>query len=407
LVVYACARRDLVLVAVPDPRGPGIPYSAAKPFVATLLGTGPAPSADDLDVAASRHGLVGDAVAGLREIFLPEGAEGLGGPTRVRVAGLAVRTLVARQATRRRILAVVEQIQRCDPLSRRVFARLAEPPLPPGVFLVGLHTPRFEAAWPSAQRIEIAGREGADSALEVVAARLQMLDRAVLQVLRAAAVLGLSTREDLEALCPSVPIADALGILAERGYLSDAPDGVSFAHWIVADQVLAEMPAEERSAMRLSAAEHTRQLRGPAQLAAEHALECEVGFLPLLLLDRGGDEALRRGDHESAARYFTRGLEMAREASLREDDRSFDPTYATMLFSRNLGRALLAAGDRVRARRVLSSALELADADSPPRRDIHALLAEAGEIVVDGPSRATPTAVARIRTASPPKGMPA
>jgi tetratricopeptide (TPR) repeat protein len=93
-----------------------------------------------------------------------------------------------------------------------------------------------------------------------------------------------------------------------------------------------------------------------------------------MLFERAGDQAAARGDADSAVQHYQRGHELARRVLLDTGDTNLDEGLAT--FSRKLGAALRASGDRNGAEGVLREALAAAAPRSAQRVRMLTLLGE-------------------------------
>jgi len=320
---------------------------------------------------------------------------------------------------------VIEDLHRCDPLSRSAFGALAGAPHLPNVYVVALHAPTFDPGWPDSKSIEIVGlstsharlllarraqgmtpppsipgtleardaipplyvdqlvrfiQEGGvmppDTLPDLVSARVGRLPHEARILLQCAAVLGAASNiAALERVAGAeVPVESGLAILKDRAILIQEGEEVRFAHPIIADIVAAGIPSSARKELHARAAEAFASRGAPIEVRAHHALRTDGGFSALLLLERSGNQAARRGDREGAVTYFRRGLELARQEISRGE--ITEPEKPMLLFSAKLGRALLAAGESLRADAVLSEALGMGLGGAAERAELLSVLAE-------------------------------
>ncbi len=411
----------VVVETGPHPSGAPVAYGAVRAAVAQLLNV----EEPKLAALAEDDGLWPDAVAraGIRELLTPEGLPGLEGVSRhVAVSAALARAteLASTRADRGRVVLMFDELARCDALSAEVLAAFADTgsahsvlvlvsgampislalrwtgpvvelsPLTAGdartlsglelssldehsegrlpLYLEQLRLLRWE---PSGDDVSL------PSLAEAVMRRIETLDIVARRVLQAAAVLG--ERVPFEALRELVHHEDlsVLGKLEARGLLRQTDHGYAFTHPYLRDLVAASTPAETRKLLHARALEWASHNGEPLEVRAEHAFRSGDELAALMLLERMGQEALKRGDPSAAMLAFRRGLELARREMLEKGNESMDP--AIVSFSRQLGEAMLWHGDVTAAAGVLNEAFQLAGPRSLERARMTLLLGRVAE----------------------------
>ncbi len=411
----------VVIETGPHPSGAPVAYGAVRSAVAQLLNVEPSKLAG----LSEDHGMWRDRVAraGIRELVQPEGMPGLEGVSRhVAVAAALSRAieLASTRAERGRIVLIFDELARCDALSTEALATFAESGRPLSVLVLvsgassSAHAPRWlgpvielspltEADARAIARIDLTSSSGHPEALlplyleqiralrwepsvddatqpslaDAVMRRIDVLDIVSRRVLQAAAVLGETVSFDaLKELVPHEDLS-ALAKLKERELLRQTDHGYSFAHPYVRDLVEASTPAETRKLLHARALEWASQHGEPLEVRAEHAFRSGDELVALMLLERMGQEALKRGDPRAGMLAFRRGLELARREMLEKGNESLDP--AIVSFSRQLGEAMLWHGDVTAAAGVLNEAFQLAGPRSLERARMTLLLGRVAE----------------------------
>ncbi len=415
------AARDgfLVVDAGPHPSGAMVAYAAIRTAIAKLLNV----PEERLQTLAEDESMWRDplAQAGIRELLGPEGLAGFEGASRAHAVAHALARaveLAASRARNRRVLLTFDDLPRCDGLSAEVLSAFAEhaPELPvvvvaashvslgltstfpgPVVTLEGLPDEsvrefvRGNFTMPKARsggaltlhltqlntlRWEPSVDEPVPPSLaETVARLLSQLDLHARRFVQALSVLGERvTREALRhVLEEGAPPQETLHKLLEYGLVRVAPEGdYVFTHPYLRDLVEASIPAETRKALHIKALDWATQTDAPLEIRAEHAFRAGEGLTALMLLERMGQEALKRGDPTVAILAFRHGLEMARREMLETGDEALDP--AIVSFSRQLAEAMLWSGDVMGAAGVLNEALELAGPSSVERARMNLVL---------------------------------
>ncbi len=419
----AQAHRDGWVVAEARPHASGAPvaYGAVRHAVSNLLNV----PAEKLGQLAEDDSLWPDRVAsaGMRELLSPEGMPGVeGSPRYAAVAAALARAveLAATRSSRGRVLLAVDDLHRCDSLTTEVLAVLeqhhpsaslmivvsGQPALPLSLRFKGHELVLSDLAVAHAHEISRVDRDflgrhpdglmplyleqlralewqpseserELPSLADVIMRRLDTLDIVGRRVLQAASVCGDSM--PFEALSHLV-LSEELSVLSKltkHGFLQQTESGYAFAHHYLRDMVAASIPAETRKALHARAFEWASQKGEPLEVRAEHAFRAGDVMAALVLLERMGQEALKRGDPGVASLAFRRGLELARREMLEKGEEALDP--AIVSFSRQLGEAMLWRGDVTAAAGVLNEALQLAGPRSLERARMTMLLGRVAE----------------------------
>ncbi|AKF04645.1 serine/threonine protein kinase [Sandaracinus amylolyticus] len=409
LALLASGSGDQVVMAGPHPSGAPAPYFAVRTLIAGLL-----------DVDESRlpelatGGLISDplARAGIAEIVDSKGLPGLPGVPRAGAVAAALAAAVRVAGSRARsgiVVLVIDDLTRCDTLSRLALTRLVDivAPTPTLIVTSGAAT-REPSPHPQAmslvlrgldneeaqdflngtvsaprpvsrersteptqrlllplylEQVRALGKDGHDETLpprlaDAVMARLERLDLPSRRLLQAVSVLGDSCPIDwLREVAQAGDLA-AIETLTRLGLLFTIADRVEVVHPFVRDLVEASIPAEARKELHARALQVAAGNGAVLEVRAEHAFKAGEPMSALLLLERMGDAAMLRGDAMAATLAFRRGLDLARRELLLSGDLSLDRALVT--FSRKLGEALEAHGDLAGADGVLREALELA-----------------------------------------------
>ncbi|MET0343970.1 MAG: hypothetical protein ABW252_23350, partial [Polyangiales bacterium] len=203
------------------------------------------------------------------------------------------------------------------------------------------------------------------SLADAVTRRLLPLAVTGRRVLQALAVLG--ERAPLAALRTLVEADDlaSLDKLVELGFVRLHNGEYVFSHPYLRDVVEASTPAETRKHLHASALDLASVEGKPIEVRAEHAGRSGDVWTALMLLERSGQDALKRGDPVVGVHAFRHGLELARRELLESGDEALD--RAIVSFSRQLGEALVWSGDVMGAAGVLAESLALAGPNSLER----------------------------------------
>jgi tRNA A-37 threonylcarbamoyl transferase component Bud32/tetratricopeptide (TPR) repeat protein len=397
----------VVIESGPHPTGAPVPYGAIRRAVMQLLNV----SEERLQALADEDTLWRDRVAraGIRELLNPEGVPGHEGISRAGAVAAALARAVSLASSRSgvgRVVLLLDDLARCDGLSADALAAFSDYAASLPVFvLVSAQDPLpLQVRWPGLT-VELPGlpalvasewlRAGTTpptmtgggslplhleqlralrweptaeerdppSLAECVTRRLAVLDLGARRVLQALAVLG--ERASLQQLKELVEAADLQGVekLVEQSLLRLQAGELVFAHPYLRDVVAASTPGETRRLLHMKALDLASEQ--PLEVRAEHAFRAGDVLTALMLVDRLGQDALKRGDPKTGVFAFRRGLELARRELLETGDEAFD--RAIVSFSRQLAEALVWSGDVSGAAGVLSEAIELAGSNSLER----------------------------------------
>lgn len=424
--LLASGSGDQVVMAGPHPSGAPVPYFAVRTLLSGLL---------DLDESRLPELATGSLIpdplarAGIAEIVEPTGVPGMPGAGRAGAVAAALAAGIRVAAGRARsgmVALVVDDVTRCDGLSRLALTRLMDVVGPsssdpsstgtPTLLVTGSAQVRDPIPHPSAVTLVLRGLDhdeaqdflsgqvsgpravsreksteptarlllplyleqvralsqgaGLDETVpprlaDAVMARLERIDLPSRRLLQVASVLGDSC--PLEWLREVAHAGDlsALETLTRLGLLFVIADRVEVVHPLVRELVEASIPAEARKELHARALSVAAANGAMLEVRAEHAFKAGEPMSALLLLDRMGDAALGRGDAVAATLAYRRGLDLARRELLLSGDLSLERALVT--FSRKLGEALEAQGDLAGADGVLREALELAGPKSKER----------------------------------------
>ncbi len=422
LGLQAAREGFLVVEAGPDESGAPVSYGAIRTAVARLLNV----PEERLAQLAEDEALWRDPIAraGVRELVVPEGLPGHEGVSRAPAVAAALARaveLAAGRARNRRVLLTIDDLPRCDGLSAEVLAKFVEQATRLPVFVLaaghanltwttrqphwviqlsGLADSlarefvRGEFELPAAQaggalalhleqlralQWEPSPHEPAPPSLaELVTRRLALLDVAGRRVIQALSVLG--ERAQPSALRQLIADEDlqALAKLVESELLRVLPNGdYGFTHPYLRDVVEASIPGETRKALHAKALDWANQVGKPLEVRAEHAFRAGESMTALMLLERMGQEALKRGDPSVAILAFRHGLELARKEMLDTGDEALDS--AIVSFSRQLAEAMVWGNDVMGAAGVLNEAAQLAGPMSLERARMNLALGRVAE----------------------------
>jgi len=422
LGLQAAREGFLVVESGPDPSGAPVAYGAIRTAVARLLNV-----PDERLAQLAEDGSLWRepiASAGMRELVAPEGLPGHEGHSRAPAVAAALARaveLAAGRARNRRVLLTVDDLPRCDGLSGEVLSAFAEhaSKLPVFVLAAGHSSLPWVARYPGAVlplsgladslarefvrgefmpphaqsggvlalhleqlrtlQWEPSAEEPAPPSLaEAVTRRLAVLDVAGRRVMQALSVLG--ERVHLTALRQLVEGDDlqALPKLVESELLRMLPSGeYAFMHPYLRDVVEASIPGETRKALHAKALDWASQVGKPLEVRAEHAFRSGEPMTALMLLERMGQEALKRGDPTVATLAFRHGLEVARREMMDTGDEALDS--AIVSFSRQLAEAMVWGNDVMGAAGVLNEAAQLAGPTSLERARMNLALGRVAE----------------------------
>ncbi len=403
---------DMVAIARPHPSGAPVPYWPIRQLVRTLL------DVDDAKLAQIvKSEVMGEPVAraGIAELLEPRGLDGLPGESRAEAVAFALAAAVRVAAGRARsglVAILVDDLFRCDSLSADVLRRLAVRISEGGVYLVTASIPqRDPLKTDDSVKMMVRGLELRESGLflsgeadtvdaaaareldtspsgrlllplyleqlralginslesdeavpprlaDAVLARLERLDLSARRLMQVIAVLGDSAPLEWVRELSRGDDVGALEAVVREGLVSIDGDRIVVCHPFVRELIESSIPAEHRKELHSHALQVAAAYGAPLEVRAEHAWRASEPMSALLLLERMGDAALRRGDGSAAVLAFRRGLELARRELLLTGETALDRAIVT--FSRKLGDAMDWAGDAAGADGVLREALELA-----------------------------------------------
>ncbi|MDB4975044.1 MAG: serine/threonine protein kinase [Myxococcaceae bacterium] len=396
----------VVIQSGPHESGAPVAYSAIRRAVAQLLNV----SDERLVSLAEDDTLWRDRVAraGIRELVSPEGVPGHEGVSRAGAVSAALARAVSLASSRSslgRVVLLFDDLMRCDGLSAEVLAAFSEHASSLPVFVVvsaqsalplclRWQGPMIELTgiaanlatdWVRANVVPPSATLGGalplhleqlralrweptleerepPSLAEAVTRRLALLDLGGRRVLQALAALG--ERVPLGELREMVEADDLPGLekLVEQGLLRLHAGDFVFAHPYLRDVVAASTPGETKKLLHARALDLASTHGKPLEVRAEHAFRAGDTLTAMMLLDRMGQDALRRGDAGVGVLAFRRGLEIARRELLETGDEALD--QAIVSFSRLLGEALMWSGDATGAAGVLAEAITLAGPSS-------------------------------------------
>jgi serine/threonine-protein kinase len=398
------AEREGYLVVAGQPHESGAPvaYGCIRGLLARLL-----------NVPVERLPALADDVliwrdqmcrAGLNEVLSPEGLPGHEGKPRAAAVAFTLARAVELASSRAelgRVVLMFDDLPRCDGLTAQTLAAFATHVSRLPVYLVvsAQSAPALATHWPGLT-LELSGipvehssdfvrgtfappevasggmqplhmeqlralrweptldDPDAPSLAEAVTRRLSLLDIDGRRVLQLLAVQG--ERISLATIRKLLPSEDlpVLGKLMDHGFLRREEGDHVFAHPYLRDFVQASIPAETRKSLHARCLDLANDRGDPLEVRAEHAFRAGDLLTALMLLERMGQEAMKRGDPSVAVLAFRRGLELSRRTVLESGDEALDS--AIVSFSRQLAEALVWTRDATGAAGVLNEAFELA-----------------------------------------------
>lgn len=418
------------------PQGLPLSWYPVATMLSALLDVPGEPTLEDLEAAIESLGLARDDAHAIAEIY------GVAGPMaelelatrRGEVFPAVVRALVAGGSRHRGTVLVFDDLHRYDAASRRAIAELCRAAERAGDGPLVITTAKDETAAPSdAGRLRLSGLSPQESRelasalagevgelpsalavhavtagspatvvqlagwlalgnaaadvparpVDLVSVRVNRLGAAARRVLQAVALHGLEmTRAMLEELVPEAYTAFRPEDPAWTGLLVADGDGVRIASDLVAEVVVANIPADVRRALHKDALVALAP-DAPDGLIGHHAEGAGTLHLAWRAYLSAGDDAVRRFDDAGAAHWYGRALAIARQMrSAGEADagaRFIDVAVKLADVMRYTGQLGLAGG-------VLDEA-ELADPDAEQRADI-ARARGRNELAAGNPGRA-------------------
>ncbi len=396
--------------ASPDPTGLATPYYPVRSLLAAILDLPPVCGAEELGAAVLELGLTARDTPAISYLFGI--ATTLGelepGVRRRELIQTTMRALAATAALGSTAL-VFEDIEGYDRPSLEILRHLGESELllPPSLLVT---EPGFAASWPAAVprlvlgaldpklvtrmyeqlsaasvrnlptsqifhdltrahadhlnhlvRFVVEGgrlEESVAGISDLIAARLSLIAQPTLQLLQAAAVLGMEPRRELlAAMLPTVgdaarktAIADAIN----HDYLSGNDDTLQFTSRRLRDIVYDATPADVRRSLHHLAAEALGKGEYDVAVLGHHR---DLGGQPAeaaRLLMQAGDDASSLLDDVSAGQFYQRALVAVRGAVTHGDDKHAEAMFVEL--SVRLCEVLRMRGNSALARGVLAEA---------------------------------------------------
>jgi eukaryotic-like serine/threonine-protein kinase len=432
--------------ASPDPTGLATPYYPVRSLLAAILNLPPVCGGDELAAAVLELGLTTRDTPAIAYLFGI--ATSLGdlepGVRRRELIQTALRALAAAAAAGATAL-VFEDIDRYDRPSLEILRHLGESELtlPPALLVT---EPAFAATWPlPVPRLELGaldpklvtrmyeqlsaanlrnlpasqsfhdltkahadhlnhlvrfvvegGRleESVAGISDLIAARLSLIAQPTLQLLQAAAVLGMEPRRELlDAMLPTVAeaarktaIADAIA----HDYLSGSDDNLQFASRRVRDIVYDATPADVRRSLHHRAAEALGKMDCEVAVLGHHRDRGGQPAEAARLLMQAGDDASSLLDDTSAGQFYQRALVAVRQAVTHGDDKHAEAMFVEL--SVRLSEVLRLRGNAALARGVLA---EARDWSASASTDAALDRAAAGLSMAEGDAESATTALRR------------
>ena len=411
---------DLVVVAPPHPSRAPVPYGPVRSLLASLAGVSP----EALGTLLTDDDMLPDPVvrAGVEEVHDATGLVGTEGESRVAAVAAALSHLLDRAtsaAASGRVVILMDDLPAADGLSKQVVASLSEISGASALIVTTGHSSagsdraqemtvhgvgpdearaflaggvslsnggvqgRSERSDPSRpanthlrlplylEQIEAINSEDLDDdslpprLADAVAQRMDQLDVDARRLIQAIAVLGdRCQKAKLRQLIESEDLP-GLETLREKYLVSIVGEEIEIVHPFLRDLVESSIPAEARRAFHERAFQLASADSEPLEVRAEHAFRAGEPMSALMILERMGDAALRRGDALTAVLAFRRALELGRRELLETGDQMLEGAILT--FSRKLGDALARSGDITGSDGVLREALDLAGPSSVER----------------------------------------
>ncbi|MCB9707766.1 MAG: protein kinase [Myxococcales bacterium] len=429
-VADRCAKLgDVVIAAGPHPSGAPVPYWAVRGLISGLMGI----TEDQLSTLVAQDKVFNESLAkaGLHEVVQPNGIRGLSYRSRAGAVAHAlaasIRTASAHAITGRVIL-LIDDLGRCDALSREVIGLLPQyldeitvlvvvandslgkdmaesketitlKPLreeeanqvlsgtfglkairsgkQPGFAAVEGFSPLYIEQMRGVGMVTAEDDDGLPRLSDIILQRIERLDVAARRVLQAAAVLGeRCSVQDVSKLIGDPDVNMGVDTLLRSDLLYVRDSELQIAHPFLRDLVEASIPAAARMDLHAKALKIVSAQQAPLEVRAEHASRGGEFMTAMVLLERMGGAALKRGSPETAVYAFRHGLELARRELWETGDVTLDS--AIIAFSRKLGEALEVMEDYSGADGVLREALDLAPATSVERARMLNVLGRVG-----------------------------
>lgn len=420
---------DVVVAAGPHPSGALVPYCAIRGLISGLMGI----TEQQLSTLVEQDRVFDEALAkaGLHEVVQPNGIRGMANRSRAGAVAYALAASV-RQASAHaitgRVVLLLDDLGRCDALSRQVVALLPQYfgdtsvlvaiandssskdtiegsvtiPLRPlreeeanqllsGTF--GLHainskkqpgviydegfSPLYIEQMRGFGMVTAEDEDSLPRLSDIILQRIERLDVSARKVLQAVAVLGeRCLKADVAKLVNDPEINIGIDTLLRSELLFARDDELQIAHPFIRDLVESSIPAAARMELHAKALQIVSVQQAPLEVRAEHASRAGEFMTAMVLLERMGGAALARGSAETAVHAFRHGLELARRELWETGDVNLDS--AIISFSRKLGEALELLEDYSGADGVLREALDLAAPTSVERARMLNVLGRVG-----------------------------
>lgn len=400
--------------ASPDPTGLATPYYPIRSLLAAVLNLPPVCGGDELSAAVLELGLTTRDAPAIAYLFGT--ASSLGelepGVRRREIIQTTLRALVQVAAGGPTAL-VFEDLDRYDPPSLEVLRHYesSELALPPALLVAA---PPLSSSWPSSvprlellpisaalvgqlhEQLSTAGLRNLPSAKalleltraqpdhlthlvryaieggrleesvaglsDLIAARLALIAQPTLQVLQAAAVLGLEPRRELlAAMLPTLGEAALTSAIADavaHELLLASDDTLQVTSRRVRDIVYDATPADVRRSLHHFAAEALAKLGCDSAVLGHHRDRGGDPTAAVQLLLQAGDDAVSLLDDASAGVLYQRALVAVRQALTQGDDKHAEALFVEL--SVRLSAVLRGRGEIALARGVLSEARDWA-----------------------------------------------
>ena len=404
---------DLVVAAGPLPLHAPVPYTPIKTIVSALLHT----EERELEAVVRDNRTFADPLtrAGFLEIVQPTGLLGTTGESRAgavsEALATAVRVAMSREAVER-VVIMIDDVTRCDGLTREVIHALPETLASDSVLLVtadvtshgraheeiplaGLTLeqaselvsgePTPESPMPGGRRylplyleqVRALGNATLETTMpprlaDAVAQRVERVSVRAQRALQVVAAFG--GRCDLGLFREVAAQRDVEGLdeLRESHLIRINGTVIEATHRFVAELVEAFIPAEARKELHAKILEVYTNRSAPLEVRAEHAFRGDEPMRTLMTLERMGDVAISRGDPATAVLAYQRAVGLARMETLESGDTVMDT--ATVTFSRKLGAALAETGELAHADGVVREVLDLTNRYDVARARMHMVL---------------------------------
>ena len=255
---------------------------------------------------------------------------------------------------------------------------------------------------------DLEGRTVAADLADLLLVRIDQLEDAARQVVRAASVAGRRVSHDLLARVVALSdraLDDAVRTAVEANVLVAArSDTYAFRHALLAEAVYDDLLPGERVGLhsayaRLLAA---GEVEGTAAELARHARAAGDSATAVRASVQAGDEAMTVGGPDEAARHYEVALELLADSS---DDATGEPAVDVVALTVKAGEAAAAAGRVHRTIALLEAQLHHLPDDAPSQQRAQLLLALASATLLTDAGVSTlelSTAAIQLVPAEPP-----